>query len=213
MLSAAGIATSLAQGTVYSVNAVGYINLTIPPGFSIIANQLDNIVGSSPDNRLSALIPTAADGTTVYKFTGSGYSISTYDVLQPGWLPNGNDTLNPGEAAFIRNSTSGNITITFVGQVPQGHLVNSIPANFSMKSSMVPQAGAVDSVLGLVPPLVQDGDTIYQFSNAQNKYVINTYDALQPGWLPATPVLQVGEGFFIKKNGAGSWVRDFSVNQ
>src|SRR5258707_15596446 len=43
--SAAGMATSMAQ-TVYSVNIVGYINLPIVHGLSLVANQLN----ASPNN-------------------------------------------------------------------------------------------------------------------------------------------------------------------
>ena len=35
-LAAAGVVSSMAQ--VYSVNSVGYVNLTLPNGFSMIAN-------------------------------------------------------------------------------------------------------------------------------------------------------------------------------
>lgn len=52
MIGVAGIASSFAQN-VYSVNVVGYINLTLTTPFSMIANQLDNLQG----NLVKDLIP------------------------------------------------------------------------------------------------------------------------------------------------------------
>jgi hypothetical protein len=203
---AVGIATASAQA-VYSVNVVGYINVSAPPGFSIIANQLDNGAG----NDLRTLVPTAPNGTTVYKFTGTGYDILSFDDLDEAWLP-GDLTinLNPGEAAFVNNPTASPIVMTFVGEVRQGNLVNQLPNGFSMRSSIVPQAGPI-SDLGLAG---MEGDTVYQFDNAANSYVINSYDDLDEAFLPNEPVLNVGEGFFFfnASGAARQWTRDFSAN-
>src|SRR3982751_6594621 len=46
--AAAGVATSMAQ--VYSVNAVGYVNVNIDPGFSMVSNPLN-----AADNSIQAL--------------------------------------------------------------------------------------------------------------------------------------------------------------
>jgi hypothetical protein len=201
-LSAAGVATSMAQ--VFSVNAVGYVNLAVPPGFSLIANQLN-----APTNTLAALLPTVAAGTTIYKFNGTTYDISTFDDLDNAWAPNGNTTLNPGEGAFIRNPTAAAITLTFVGEVPTGALSNPLPAGFSIRSSQVPQAGKLSTDLAYKAAAA---DTVYQFNNATGAYVINTFDDLDNAWAPAEPTLKVGEAFFIKKTAAGTWDRTFNVN-
>src|SRR5438067_1768307 len=58
-LTVAGALGSMAQ--VYSDNVVGYITLTIPKGFSLIANQLD----ASPDNTLPTILPSVPENTTV----------------------------------------------------------------------------------------------------------------------------------------------------
>jgi hypothetical protein len=202
VLSAAGVATSMAQ--VFSVNAVGYINVDVPPGFSMIANQLN-----AANNAISALIPTAPGGTAIYKFTGSAYEIYTFDDLDSVWLPNGNATLNPGEGAFIRNPTQQPFRVTFVGEVPTGSLSNPLPAGFSIRSSQVPQAGGITSDLGFP---AAGGDTIYQFNNAGNNYTISTFDDLDSVWLPTEPEIDVGEAFFVRKTAAGDWTRTFDVN-
>ena len=68
VLSAAGLASSLAQGAVYSVNAVGYVNLTVPAGLSLIANPLD-----ATDNTIANVLKVPA-GTQIYKFNGTGFT-------------------------------------------------------------------------------------------------------------------------------------------
>jgi hypothetical protein len=197
---ALGLATASAQA-VYSVNVVGYINVEAPNGFSILANQLDNGNG----NRLGDLLPTAPDGATVYKFTGAGFDIVSYDELDAAWS-NPNLTMAPGEAAFFRNPGAP-VTLTFVGEVRQGALSNELPAGFSMKSSIVPQAGSPDQ-LGLQGA---DGDTIYLFRNGG--YVISSYDELDEAWSSPVPDIRVGEGFWFRNAGAArQWNRDFSVN-
>jgi hypothetical protein len=194
-VGAAGLLAVNAQ--VYSVNSVGYINLTIPVGFSMIANQLN-----SGNNTVGSLFPAVADGTTLYKFNGVGYDINFYDE---GW---GNPamTLNPGEGAFIRVVGSP-LSVTFVGEVPQGSASNqTIPAGFSIRSSTVPQAASLDAMSF---PAV-DGDTVYRFNNATSSYITSVYDE---GWGGGAPVVAVGEAFFVRKIGSASWNRNFSVNQ
>jgi hypothetical protein len=178
------------------VNSVGYINLTIPVGFSMIANQLN-----SANNTVGALLPTVPDGTTIYKYNGVGYDINLYDA---GW---GNPamTLNPGEGAFIRVVGSP-LAVTFVGEVTQGAASNmTIQPGFSIISSKVPQAANLDT-LGF--PAV-DGDTVYRFNNATGLYSTSLYDA---GWGGGAPTVAVGEAFFIRKIGTGNWNRNFNVN-
>jgi hypothetical protein len=198
VLTAAGLVTASAQ--VFSVNVVGYINVTAPPGFSIFANQLDNGAG----NLLGDLIPAAPAGATVFKFTGAGFESATYDDLDEAW-DNPNITLAPGEAAWMLNPEAAPVTLTFVGEVMQGNLSNPLPAGFSMKSSMVPQAGLISS-LGLV---AEAGDTIFLFRNGA--YVSSTYDDLDEAWGAPEPDPAVGEGFWFSTTTAREWTRQFSV--
>ena len=199
-LSVAGVATSMAQ-TVYSVNAVGYVNLGLPTGFSIIANPL-----VAADNSVKALFAGSEakmlDGTTIYKFTGTKYDLNTFEF---GVWANPAMTLVPGEGAFIFVPTAGTFTNTFVGEVSAGSLTNSVPAGFSIKSSQVPQAGLLQTDLKYP---ADEGDTVYQFSNAAKKYVPASYEF---GAWTAEPNVKVGEGFFIKPGAARSWKRTFSI--
>jgi hypothetical protein len=202
VLGIAGAVSSSAQ--VYSVNAVGYVNVVIPRGFSMIANPL-----KAADSKISALIPTAPAGTTIYKFnpaTGS-YSSSQFDDLDNAWLPDPNITLTPGEGAFINGASQ--FTNTFVGEVSTGNLTNAMSAGFQIVSSQVPQEGRVDTVLGF-PPI--PGATIYQFNNTTGGYISAQFDDLDNAWLPAVPTLKVGEAFWVRLNAAANWTRTFNIN-
>ncbi len=186
---------------VYSLNVVGYYNVTIPGlGFKMIANQLD-----AADNTLDGALSGVADGSLFYKWTGAGYSIHEY-IEGDGWDPN--TSLAPGEGGFLRNASADPVTVTFVGEVKQGSLVNEIPAGFSIKSSMVPQAGGIKSVLGM--PFSEDGgDYIYKWGTS---YEIFEYVG-EDEWDPAEPAVAVGESFFSRKLNAATWTREFTVPQ
>lgn len=198
-LGLVGIATSVAQ--VYSVNAVGYVNVAVPVGFSMIANPLDAGTGNNVVSKLFASVP---EGTTIYKFnsTTGSYSINTFEFGEWG---NAAETMAPGDGAFIKNTTAAAFTVTFVGEVMQGNLSNPIPAGLSIKSSMVPQSGKLDADLKFP---VAEGDTVYQFNNSKNGYDLATFEFGE--W--AAPVPKVGESFFVKKAAAADWTRTFSVN-
>jgi hypothetical protein len=198
----AGLVAASAQ-TVYSVNSVGYVNSTFPVGFSMIANPLDAGTGN---NTVSALLDPAlfAEGTTIYKFnpSTSNYTLNVVDF--GAWtLPD--MTLNPGEGVFI-NVLSSPVTVTFVGEVPQGDLTQALPAGFSIQASQVPQEGQLDTVLGFP---ATDGDVVYLFDNGANGYTIHAFDF---GDWSTPPVPSVGESFFVNKIAATDWTRSFSVN-
>jgi hypothetical protein len=214
IVGALSSASLMAQ--VYSLNAVGYINVTLKPGFQVIANQLN-----TTNNNISPLLDSQVntgllDGVGFYKFNGSSYTLIQGDALNnPPWDgPAVNTTLNPGEACFVNNPFSTNITITFVGTVLQGSLTNTLAKGFSLASSMVPQAGRLDADLGM--PAV-DGDQVYFFTGTS--WVLYQGDLLNsppwdaPGGYPAYPTVTVGQGFFYNAvSTPNQWVRSFTVN-
>lgn len=212
VFGAAGLTSAVAQTNVYSVNAVGYVNKTIPAGFSMIANPLN-----APTNSLQNLFKAGTpESTQIFKFNSQTlqYETRTYSSVDGGWVDN-NLTLSdlalaPGEGAFIFALSS--FPVTFVGDVPQGNLTNSLPAGFSMKSSIVPQSGGLKTVLGFTPVA---GETVFKFVNG----AYQTFNYVGPDqWEDnnlnpvSEPVLQVGEAAFFSKLSAGNWVRSFSVN-
>jgi len=206
-LSAAGLATSMAQ-TVYSVNAVGYVNIALPVGFSIIANPLNNTAGGNNITNLFAGLGAAQEGLTVYKYNGAAAPPYSTTIFEFGDWSNKTITLVPGEAIFIKVPTGGAFTNTFVGEVMQGSLSNPIPTGFSLRSSQVPQAGLLQTDLGFAPA---ENDQVFQFDGTTQKYLpTRTFEF--SAW-STQPNVKVGEGFFLKNGGttARTWTRTFTT--
>jgi len=212
-LTAAGALTSTAQ--VFSVNMVGYINLNIPAGFSLIANQLNN----QPDNTYKTLFPTATtvNNTVLYKFDNALGAFGSEQLSGGVWSGGGNTTLNPGEGAFILAPAA--FTATFVGEVKTGTSTVHQPLGFAIVSSVIPQQGRVYDVgapgdgqvdLGNGVPSAQQ--VWYQFDNALGAYGANQYSG---GWSAEPgPLLKVGESAFVLTVAAGGphdWTRTFNV--
>jgi hypothetical protein len=211
-LSAAGIATSMAQ--VYSVNAVGYVNTQLLPGFNLISNPLDNKTGNTIQNLFGTGVQGAIpDGMIVYYFNAETdtFVSAAYDSLDGAFLPtaNASQVVAPGNGVFVFVPGSQNVTVTFVGEVPQGAASNTeLPAGFSIKASAVPIAGAISGMSFPAAP----GDIIYEWDPVGDRYVSNAFDDIDNAWLPSVPDISVGEAFFLFKNAAATWTRNFSVN-
>jgi len=201
---AAGLAPSMAQA-VYSQNVVGYVNIPVPANTKILmANQLNgtnNTIGNLLPN------PMVPAFSQLFKFNG-GFSSYTMDDIDLVWLPDGNATLNPGEGAFFISPQA--TTLTFVGEVRQGSLTNTLPAGIKViRSSIVPQAGLVGTTLGLPG---QAFDQLFTYNGGFTSY---TFDDIDLVWLPSEPNIAVGQAFFYTKasgNTAVNWVRNFTVN-
>jgi hypothetical protein len=204
-LCAAGAATSMAQ--VYSVNMVGYINQSIPAGFSMIANQLNN----SPNNTVAALFPAPADGTKIYKFNATTGGFIIMEFADGEWSAEATtQRLDPGDGAYIFAPAA--FTHTFVGEVQLTSTVN-LPRGFSMVGSALPQSAPLTGTppAGLDYP-IGDGDKIYRFNPATGGFIINEF--ADGEWsLGAPPTVNVGEAFYAFNNGAAAkgWSRTFTV--
>jgi hypothetical protein len=202
-LSAVATVSSLAQSTnVFSVNAVGYVNVVVPPGFSLFANPLN-----STNNTVASLIPVAPLGTTIYKFDNASSSYSINAMGFGGNWGNPTQTLAPGDGAFIRNGQSTNLTFTFVGEVLQGLQTNQVLSGFSIRSSVWPASGKVSTDLGLP---IRVGDVVYTFDTTNQTYVINAVGF--GGTFTTEPVISVGQSFFMNKTITTNWVQNFSAN-
>jgi hypothetical protein len=221
-LSAAGLASSMAQ--VYSVNAVGYVNVSIPGNnqLAILANPL---IGTN--DSVATVMPTAPDGTTIYRFDPATQnyrdSISYFDGV--GWLSTDpNPVLPTGEGFWLQNPGAAT-TLTFVGEVAQGAASNGVQIqggnNLSLVGSKVPQSARLGTVgtAGTLEFSAADGDTVYQFDVATQNYKDAYGYFAGIGWLHSTdpdpngPLVNVGTGFWVQRSAAsGAWNRNFSVN-
>lgn len=195
-----GVAGSLgASAQVYSVNAVGYINVSVPAGkLNLVANQLN-----AGGNKISEVLAPAGD-VTVYTYAAGAFTLNAYSL---GEWANPNQVVGPGTAFFIKNEGTTDMTLTFVGEVPQGNLSTPLAAGLNLTGSQVPQAGRLVADLGYP---VADDDTVYKWDIAGQTYVLNAYSLGE--WGSGEPTIGVGEGFWVQKAAAATWNRTFSVN-
>lgn len=120
-------------------------------------------------------------------------------------------SLVPGEGFFFKNPAATNITLTFVGNVKQGTLTTSLPQGFSLVASQVPQSGLVSTDLGLPVSFL---DAIFRFNGTGYDSFVVVNAGPPATWTGGEPTINVGEGFFVKKQSSGvNWTRTFSVNQ
>jgi hypothetical protein len=167
------------------------------------------------DNILNGLFPDVPADTQFLKWNEpqQTYEGFYFDPVE-GWLPD--TSLLPGEGGFLFNPTDGLIAVTFIGEVLQGHLTKAIPAGVSIRSSMVPQAGGITSLLGFGPEdgLAQ-GDRIDRYSNGlYDKYAyLNStwYRTNPPPSILLEPQPAAGESFWFTVGGSRTWKRTFSV--
>ena len=211
-LGLASAATSMAQ--VYSVNVVGYINLTLRPGFTLVANQLN----ASPNNQVNTVFPSVPADSQIQKFANNNYT--TFFNDGSGWIDfDGNPTtvtVSPGEGFFFFNPGGAPLTQTLVGEVVTGNgLTVPIPPGFSLISSIVPQDISLTPANGFSP--VADMQLQKYTGVPPDFYQFFFHDGSQ--WIdfdgnPADARLLVGEGGFVF-NPTGSnrnWVHDFNPN-
>ena len=216
VLAAAALAASCQQGFA----PVGYVNLTLSPGLNLIANPLDG-----QTNNANLIMPDVPDGSLLFRFdpaTQQYMNAATY-FTGVGWYPlsgNTNDPaliLNPGEGFFIHVPQQW--MITFVGNVLTGNLTNPIPANYSLKASMVPQSGRLQTDL-MFPPVLDD--YIWKWNPTGQVFTVaSPYSYYSSTWFDSgldvsEPQINVAEGFFVHRNPllattTNWWIRNFSL--
>ncbi len=188
-------------GELISKNIIGYASVSLPPGFSMICNPFN-----APSNCVSSIFPELPDGTTLCKFDTSLFRLTNNSVKNGQWS-NPNEKLIPGEGAIFFNPTTDFKTLNFVGDVSQGRLLNPIPAGMSIRSSLVPQPGRLNSDLGFP---IAEGDVVHVFDRDQQKYTLYPFSVA--AWERNPPVIGVGESFWISKTQPGNWVRHFATS-
>jgi hypothetical protein len=188
-----------------SRNYVGFYRVNFAPGFTFFANQL-----RPADDRVVALLSDPPSETTVFAFSPSSASTAITYYVPSGW--EGDDVmmrLSPGSGAIIYSPTA--FTRTFVGEVVLNS-TNELAAGLSLVGSAVPKSLPLTGAGGLGLPIAA-GDEIYQFSPAIGGYVVNTF--MGNGWEGDdggdTPVVAVGECFWIRKAAPATWVQ--RINQ
>jgi len=222
---AASLASSMAQN-VYSLNVVGYVNVTLAPNaFTCVANPLDASMGGTvaTGNDMTNLFnlgtaPLLANGSKIQTFVPAlaDYSASiNYNGATKKWASN--FPMAPGLGVLFYNNGANPTVVTFTGQVPQGSYPVATLGNnqFSMVGSPVPIGGDVTNsttVLGLVP---SNGDSVATFNGALADWngATKWNNATKKWSAAASSTVGVGEGFLYYNNSANvnNWVSNFTV--
>jgi hypothetical protein len=230
LLGALGGVSVNAQN-VYSLNAVGYINVTCVPGFNIISCPLigapDPITGTL--NTIGTLLPNNSNQLvqcTVWSYDPAlpgGYTNDTASTKgnnnTNGWKNGGQITMMPGQAVWFDNAFSSNLVFTFVGTVPSGSLTNTLTTGFNLVSSILPMSGdlVTNSLSMFTNPTSQD--IVWVYSPPITNYITYTYTKKSGVWSGASgtqdPIVPfVGSGFWYSTSASSiSWVESYSVSQ
>lgn len=230
---AAGALSSMAQSSVYSLNVVGYVNVTLYGSdvegseLSMIANPLD-VDGTGTNNVLDTVLGTGLPtGTTIFPWTPTGFGGAiSYNGGKGGWSDGGTALLNPGQGVFVQLPPgSSTMTVSLVGNVLQGTVANNyITGTASLVSSVIPVSGAIDGAgnggLNYVP---NTGDTIFAWDPNQNTgfggYDGYVYNGGKGGWAVTDPsntnapdpVIAPGQAFFLISSSTPTWTQSFTV--
>jgi hypothetical protein len=210
--------------SVYSLNAVGYINVTFPPNtYTILTCPL---VGS-PDNTLNSILSNTNGQyihAQVIPFANGAFGSTEVGVKTAvnatGWSGGGVTTLSPGQAAWFYNPNSTNMTATFVGTVVSGPATNVLIPGYNMVGSIVPASGDIvtNSITGLTN--VSLHDFVFQYDpiagygpkDAVVKSGLGT--GYNNEWTSGDPVVpNVYDGFWYWNNALtnNNWVENYSV--
>jgi hypothetical protein len=217
LLGSLGSVSLMAQSTnVYSLNAVGYINVTVEPGFNIVSCPLM----ATPDNTINTLLTNGTGQFKKFQFYAWDTTTASYTEAigsGAGWgATGGTNTLYPGQAAWLFNPSNSPVTVTFVGTVPSGSLTNPLaPNSFNLVSSILPTSGDIVT------------NSLMNFTTAVKKDQVWMWDATSQTYTEAIagasgfPVsgqpyqTNVGGGFWYLNNTnvVNNWVENFSVGQ
>jgi hypothetical protein len=216
LLGAIGAVAVNAQ-SVYSLNAVGYINITAYPGYNIVSCPLI----ASPDNTLNTLLPPGTGQFKhwqVYTFNPTTNPQAVQDIgVGAVWGNGGAETINPGQAVWLYNPSNVSYTITFVGTVPTGPTNVTLYANsFNLVSSVVPASGDIitNSLMLFSNAVKHDQVYVYNALTSNSVQYIATGNSLATNWPAGDPILPtVGGGLFYFNSATTNnvWTENYSV--
>lgn len=204
----------------------GYINVRVPHGFQIVANQLvySNTVSAGLFGNPNGTIPNHSAIIRLdepYSFVPPGASeilasfLETFgpidraricmNLYEDGVWSDPNQSIAPGEG-FIFYNPGEEFTALFVGSALTGILMNEVPAGLSIRAPLAVDAGGITSLHNLRPSI---GDTVTRATASG----LVTYTFTEPGvWDPSEPFLKTGEGVLINAQHAFTWTRVFNPN-
>lgn len=213
---AAGLASSMAQANVYSLNIVGYYNVSTPGGLTAAANSLRAAAGTPEQDRADKVI-TYSDGDNIQIWNGASWDVWAMDSQSSsGWYNPANGEaplatlpiLGPGKGFFYGKNTAVT-ALTFVGEVRTGTNNVAIGLGLTAAGSPLPYSGLVST--GPLNLVVQDGDNIQKW-NGSSWDVYARDSQSSTGWYAPNnaegpePTVAVGQGFFYGNSiGSFNW--------
>jgi hypothetical protein len=191
------------QTGAYSVNIVGYVNVSTTGGkLHLLNNPLDD--GS---NTLNSAMTGAPTGSEAYVWNGAGYTPAAVGAKTGVWSPDA--SIPTGVGFFFK--PSANFTNTFVGEVLAGPgecVTNKLAGGLvDLTGSLLPYATAsiaTDSIFALnnAPP----GSKLFKWDFAGQTYIPAGVGAKTGAWSPDLG-MDVAEGFFIIPSSGFKWIQ------
>ena len=199
----------LVSGYSFVIPGVGYLNISLRPGFNLISVPLKT--SESDIAGMFAMQNNLPDRLTVYVMEEGEFHGTTYIAATKQFEPESvaMAAIPPGRAFFVYNPLQTQVTLTFAGEVPQGRLTNSLPAGFSAVAPMVPG----DGTLTLHGFPTEPGDIVYTWDATNQTYFGSSFDDIDGAWLPTEETILAGEGFILFKRRPVEWIVDFVLNQ
>jgi hypothetical protein len=215
----------MAQSNVYSLNVVGYVNVPLVSGYTLVTAQL-----SGTNNGIATVMGSNfPSGVSVFKWNAASQSLGNPDTwyntdVAPaaGWYDSNNNpstsTLSLGEGFFVNSPAATNVT--FIGTVSQA--TNTIPVGigYSFVGLSVPLASDLTTNSTYALPSIPNL-SVFTFDTVGQKYndPVTYYDtsvAPVAGWYdsnnnPAPVIPKVGQGFLLNSTSVGSWKPSFTV--
>jgi len=188
---------------VYSVNVVGFVNLNLPVGYSLIVNPL-----AATNNAISTILPAPPEGSSIYQWDTANQHFQGVNTFAFGAWDIPNAQIQPGEAFFFLAAEA--FTATFVGEVRQATttaLSTPLVSGYNFVGSQVPMAGALTGVLTYTP---DDGDSIYRWNAAAQGY-FGVISYVFGDWDGGDPVMNLSEGMVLLRSAPGAWTSNFKV--
>lgn len=210
MALAAGLVASQAQSNVYSANVVGYYNVAVTNGFTLLANQLD-IDGTGTNNTVQSTIGTnLPSGTKCLAFNPATQAYATITLSGTGaWSagvagPIVKAALQPGGGVFLQTSVTTNITI--VGNVLQQTNKTPVIVGFQVVSYPFPVAGGFTTNFNYIPA---GHDKALIWNVGPQTFSTHTWGTTS--WSLGDPQLSVGGALVLEPAAANVWTNGFVV--
>ena len=211
IIALAALATANAQTPISSVNAAGYIKVTVEPSkFYLIQTPFNKFDGSSItlDDVFGAALPDLSE-VYVWFTNNQQFQVSTF-IEGAGFSPN--FTLTRGQGLFIKPSDLGSAAsydVFLAGEVPGATSAASTPLTLVNGFNAVGFPYPVSTTLNNsgLNGATEDLDEVYMWNPGNQSYSVFTrFDIPGSEWNGAeNTVITPGSALFVKKQSGGTF--------